>query len=268
MSELLESIDARGVATLTLNRPERRNAFDDAVIAAMTAALKRLDGQSSVRIVVLEGAGGSFCAGADLAWMQRVAEDDLEANVADAGALAELMYKLDHLSKPTVAAVDGPAYGGGVGLVACSDIAIASERASFRLSETRLGLIPAVIGPFVIRAIGARQARRYFMTGESISAARAKEIGLVHEVAAEGALTTVRDAIIEALLAGAPGAQAEAKALASWCEGRPIDSEVAAETARRIAARRASPEGKEGLSAFLEKRAPNWRADRNNPDVS
>ncbi|MGO9675367.1 MAG: enoyl-CoA hydratase-related protein, partial [Methylocella sp.] len=165
MSELLESIDARGVATLTLNRPERRNAFDDAVIAAMTAALKRLDGQSSVRIVVLEGAGGSFCAGADLAWMQRVAEDDLEANVADAGALAELMYKLDHLSKPTVAAVDGPAYGGGVGLVACSDIAIASERASFRLSETRLGLIPAVIGPFVIRAIGARQARRYFMTG-------------------------------------------------------------------------------------------------------
>ena len=268
MSQLLESIDARGVATLTLNRPERRNAFDDMLIAAMTSALKRLDGQFSVRIVVLEGAGGSFCAGADLAWMKRIAEDDLEANIADAHALAELMHKLDRLSKPTLAVIDGPAYGGGVGLVACSDIAIASARANFRLSETRLGLIPAVIGPFVIRAIGARQARRYFLTGESISAARAKEIGLVHEVAAEGALATARDAIIEALLVGAPGAQTEAKALASWCEGRPIDAEVAAETARRIAARRASPEGKEGLSAFLEKRAPNWRADRNSPDVS
>ncbi|VTZ50747.1 Methylglutaconyl-CoA hydratase [Methylocella tundrae] len=268
MSDLLESIDARGVATLTLNKPERHNAFDDGLIAAMTASLKRLDGQSAVRVVVLEGAGESFCAGADIAWMKRAAQDNFEANVADAGVLAELMQRLDLLSKPTVAVIGGPAYGGGVGLVACCDVAVASERARFCLSEARLGLIPAVVGPFVIRAIGARQARRYFLTAESISAPRAKEIGLVHEVVAEAALETARDMIIEALLAGAPGAQTEAKALASWCEGRPIDAKLARETARRIATRRASPEGKEGLSAFLGKRLPAWRTDRNNPDVS
>jgi methylglutaconyl-CoA hydratase len=268
MSGLLESIDARGVATLTLNRPERHNAFDDALIAAMTSSLTRLDGQRGVRIVVLEGAGESFCAGADIAWMKRLAEDNFEANVADARALAELMHRLDLLSKPTVAVIRGAAYGGGVGLVACSDVAIASDRANFRLSEAKLGLIPAVIGPFVIRAIGARQARRYFLTAEQISVSRAKEIGLVHEVFAEGALEAARDATIEALLSCAPGAQADAKSLVSWCVGRPIDSELARETARRIAMRRASLEGREGVTAFLEKRAPNWRADGIDPDVS
>jgi methylglutaconyl-CoA hydratase len=268
MSGLLESIDARGVATLTLNRPERHNALDDALIAAMTSSLTRLDGQSGVRVVVLQGAGESFCAGADIAWMKRAGEHDFEANVADAGALAELMQKLDLLSKPTVAVISGAAYGGGVGLVACCDVAIASDRANFRLSEAKLGIIPAVIGPFVIRAIGARQARRYFLTAEQISASRAKEIGLVHEVFPEAALEKARDAIIEALLSCAPGAQAEAKSLVSWCEGRPIDAELARETARRIATRRASPEGREGLNAFLEKRAPNWRPVRIDPDVS
>ncbi len=268
MSGLLESIDARGVATLTLNRPERHNAFDDALIAAMTSSLTRLDGLSGVRVVVLEGAGESFCAGADIAWMKRAGEDDFEANVADAGVLAELMQSLDLLSKPTVAVISGAAYGGGVGLVACCDVAIASERANFRLSEAKLGLIPAVIGPFVIRAIGVRHARRYFLTAEQIPASRAKEIGLVHEVFADAELEAARDATIEALLSCAPGAQAEAKSLVSWCEGRPIDAELAQETARRIAARRASREAREGLSAFLEKRAPDWRSDRNNPDVS
>ncbi len=264
MAGLLESIDARGVATVTLNRPERHNAFDDALIAAMTLSLRRLDGQSGVRVVVLEGAGESFCAGADIAWMKRVAQQNFEANVADANALAELMQSLDLLSKPTVAVIKGAAYGGGVGLIACCDIAIASESVSFGLSEAKLGLIPAIIGPYVTRAIGARQARRYFLTAEKISVSRAKEIGLVHEVTTQAALEATRDAIIEALLSCAPGAQAEAKALVSWCVGHPIDVEVARETARRIATRRATPEGREGLNAFLEKRAPNWRTDRNN----
>jgi len=268
MSALLESIDGRGVATLTLNRPERHNAFDDALIAAMTAALKRLDGESGVRAVVLESFGASFCAGADIAWMKRAAEDSFEANAADAGALAELMQRLDLLSKPTLCLVQGPALGGGVGLVACCDIAIASERAAFRLSETRLGLIPAVVGPYVIRAIGARQARRYFLTAESISAKRAKEIGLVHETVTDGALGTERNKLIEALLSGAPGAQAEAKALISTCQGRPIEAGLIQETARRIAVRRASPEGREGLSAFLEKRAPAWCRDLDGRNVS
>ncbi len=268
MSDLLESIDARGVATLTLNRPQRHNAFDDALIAALTATLKRLDGQSGVRIVVLEGAGENFCAGADLAWMKRAGLNDFEANLADAEALAELMHSLDSLSKPTIAVIRGKVYGGGVGLVACCDVALASDKAIFCLSEARLGLIPAVIAPFVIRAIGARQARRYFMTAESYSAARANELGLVHEVMAEADLEPARDALIEALLSCAPGAQREAKALASFCAGRPIDAALARETARRIATRRASSEAREGLGAFLEKHLPSWRVDRNKSDVS
>lgn len=262
MDDLLESIDARGVATLTLNRPDRRNALNEALIAHMTDALCRLDARSDVRVVVLTGNGPNFSAGADIEWMQRMAGDTPENNEADADALARLLRALDRLSKPTIAVVHGAAYGGGVGLVACCDIVIASEGASFCLSEVRLGVIPAVIGPFVIRSIGARQARRFVLTAEVISAEQAREIGLVHEAAPEQNLPTARDRVIEALLNGAPGAQAEAKALIFLCHGRSIDDELMREAARRLAARRASPEGREGLSAFLEKRSPAWRADR------
>jgi methylglutaconyl-CoA hydratase len=254
------SVDARGVARLTLNRPERHNAFDDVLIADLTAALDRFAADNAVRVVVLAAVGKSFSAGADLEWMRRVAGYDRAANAADAAALARLMHTLDRLGKPTIALVQGAAYGGGVGLVACCDIAIATENARFCLSEVRLGLIPAVISPYVINAIGARQARRYFVSAEVIHATRAAEIGLVHEVViGADELAASAEAVLAALLTGAPQAQAEAKDLVFLCEGRAVDAELRAQTGARIAGRRASNEGREGLAAFLEKREPVWR---------
>lgn len=259
MSDLLQSIDARGVATLTLNRPERHNAFDDALVAELTETLRGLNERGDVRIVMICGSGRSFSAGGDIGWLKRMAAATHEENLADAEALARLMLTLDGLTKPTIAYVHGAAYGGGVGLAACCDIVIATERASFCLSEAKLGIIPAAIGPFVLRAIGARHARRFVLTAEVISAQLAREIGLVHEVASDKEAPALRDKIIGALLACAPGAQAEAKSFLSYCEGRAIDGRLAGESARRLAARRASKEGLEGLSAFLEKRLPPWR---------
>jgi methylglutaconyl-CoA hydratase len=264
MGDLLQSIDARGVATLTLNRPNRRNAFDEALVAHMTDALRRLDERRDVRVVILAGSGPSYCAGADVEWMRRAAQDTLEANEADAIALFELLRTLDRLSKPTIALVHGGAYGGGVGLVACCDIAIASESARFCLSEVKLGVIPAVVGPFVIRSIGIRQARRFFLTAEVILAEDALAMGLVHQVVPENALGPSRDRMLDALLLGAPGAQAEAKSLIRLCEAHPIDVDLMQETARSLAARRASAEGQEGLSAFLAKRPPTWRTEQDN----
>lgn len=259
MTALIEAVADTGVATLTFNRPDRHNAFDDAMVAELTAALTRLGQDPAVRVVVLEAAGRSFSAGADLDWMRRAAGQGEAENVDDALALAGLMRTLDRLPRPTVAVVQGAAYGGGVGLVACCDVAIAAERASFCLSEVRLGLIPAAISPYVIQAIGARQARRWFVTAEAFPAARALEVGLVHEVVPQEGLAAARDAVLAALLGGAPEAQAESKALVFLCEGRPVDEALGAETARRIAARRASAEGREGIAAFLERRAPAWR---------
>ena len=260
MPALLVETDPRGVAHLVLNRPERHNAFDDSLISELTEALLELAADSSVRAVVLRGAGRSFSAGADLDWMRRVAEYSEAANREDAAALALLMHTLDRMPKPTLALVQGAAYGGGVGLVACCDIAIATDDAKFSLSEVRLGLIPAVISPYVIGAIGARQARRYFQTAEVISAARAREIGLVHEVVPAADLTARGDLLLATLLEAAPGAQAEAKDLVFLCDASPADEKLLAETGRRIAARRASAEGREGLAAFLEKRTPAWRS--------
>jgi methylglutaconyl-CoA hydratase len=257
MSELLVETDSRGVAQLVLNRPERHNAFDDALIAQLTNALVEVGGDAAVRVVVLRGAGRSFSAGADLDWMRRVAGYGEKANREDAAALALLMHTLDRLPKPTVALVQGAAYGGGVGLVACCDIAIASEDARFSLSEVKLGLIPAVISPYVIKAIGARQARRYFQSAEVIGAARAREIGLVHEVVPAAALAACGEAMVETLLQAAPGAQVAAKDLVFLCNGG-VDERLLTETGRRIAAQRASTEGREGLAAFLEKRKPSW----------
>lgn len=262
MSHLLESIDRRGVVTLTLNRPARRNALDEALIASLTGALQRLDAAPAARVVVLTGAGGNFCAGGDIEWMKRLAGSAADANEADALALARLLQTLDGLSKPTIAIAHGAVYGGGVGLVVCCDIALATDNATFSLSEVKLGLIPAVIGPYVARAIGTRQARRLSVTAEVVDAERAAAIGIVQEFAPEAETRVLCDRVIEALLLGAPGAQAEAKALMRFYEGRPIDAQLMNESARRLAARRASPEAREGLNAFLEKRAPAWRPVR------
>jgi len=246
------------VATVTLNRPEIHNAFDETLIAALTAAFVSLDDNDDVRVVVLAGAGKSFCAGADLSWMKRMAAFGKDENLADANALAAMLRVVYALSKPTIARVSGAAYGGGVGLVAACDIAIAVPDATFALSEAKLGLIPATIGPYVIEAIGARQARRYFLTAERFDASEARRIGLVHEVVAADALDARIDAMIATLRAPGPAAQLECKALIRGVAHRPIDDDVIDGTAQHIAAVRASPEGREGVAAFLGKRKPAW----------
>jgi methylglutaconyl-CoA hydratase len=246
------------IATVTLNRPEIHNAFDETLIAALTAAFVSLDDNDEVRVVVLAAAGRSFCAGADLNWMKRMAGFGKDENLADANALAAMLRTLYALSKPTIARVSGAAYGGGVGLVAACDIALAVPEATFALSEAKLGLIPATIGPYVIEAIGARQARRYFLTAERFDAAEARRIGLVHEVVDTDALDARIDAVAATLLAAGPAAQLECKALIRGVAHRPIDDDVIAGTARHIAAVRASPEGREGVAAFLGKRKAAW----------
>lgn len=255
---ILTTIDGRGLATLTMNRPELHNAFDDALITALTAELRRLEANESVRVVILAASGRSFSAGADLAWMRRMADYTREENLTDALGLAELMRTLATLRKPTIAAVQGAAYGGGVGLVACCDVAIASRRAAFCLSEVKLGLIPAVISPYVVEAMGPRAARRYFQSAEAFNADEAHRLGLVHEVVAEEELPAAVERLAAALLANGPHAMAAAKELVARVASGPIDGALIRDTAERIADTRASAEGKEGLSAFLEKRKPAW----------
>jgi|SRR6476469_8631943 len=250
-----------GVATVTLNRPEIHNAFDEALIAKLTETFVALDDDGDVRIVVLAGAGRSFCAGADLNWMKRMAAFGQDENLRDATALAAMLRALYALSKPTIARVHGAAYGGGVGLIAACDIAVAVPEATFALTEAKLGLIPATIGPYVIEAIGARQARRYFLTAERFDAAEALRIGLVHEVAASPQLDTRIGDLVGALRVAGPSAQLECKALIRGVAHRPIDADVISGTAGHIAAVRASPEGKEGVAAFLGKRRPAWLND-------
>ena len=254
------AIERQGpVGVVTMNRPERHNAFDDALIAELTEALRSMEAEDGVRLVVLSGAGRSFSAGADLNWMRRMAGFSLDENRRDAMGLAALMRTLAHFRKPTIARVHGPAYGGGVGLVACCDIAVASQHATFALSEAKLGLIPAVISPYVVAAIGERAARRYFLTAERFDAAEAWRLGLVHELAASDAdLDEKLGAIVDDLLLCSPAAQMEAKALIRAVAGRPVTSELIQDTAERIAKMRASPEGREGVSAFLEKRRAAW----------
>jgi methylglutaconyl-CoA hydratase len=247
-----------GVAVVALARPDVHNAFNEALIAELTVALKALDADPAVRVVVLAGQGRSFCAGADLHWMQRMATYSDAENRADAGALANMLATLDRMGKPTVARVHGAAYGGGVGLVACCDIAIAAQEATFALSETKLGLIPATIGPYVIAAIGARQARRYFLTAERFTAAEAFRIGLVHDIVPADAIDERLDTLIDALLVAGPRAQTAAKSLIRAVSVRPVDDEVIADTVERIAVVRASAEGREGVAAFLERRHPAW----------
>lgn len=248
------------VATITLNRPEIHNAFNDELIAKLTREFKLLAEDADVRAVVIAARGPSFCAGADLNYMRRTADYTEEENLADASALAEMLYLLDTLPKPTVALVQGAAIAGGVGLICACDIAIAARSATFSIAEVRLGLIPSVISPFVINAIGVRRASRYFLTGERIGAAEAERIGLVHDVVPDEALQACGDSFVKQLVRGGPKAQAEIKALIDAVRGRPIDAYLAAETSRRIARVRASAEAREGMSAFLEKRKPSWQA--------
>ncbi|MEO1015872.1 MAG: enoyl-CoA hydratase/isomerase family protein [Pseudomonadota bacterium] len=258
---LLVSIDKRGVATFTLNRPDVRNAFDEALIAAICDAFGRYGADDNVRAIVMTGAGKAFSAGADLNMMRRAAEASTDENKDDARRLAYMLQAINHCAKPVVARVNGPAMGGGVGLVAACDIAVAAEEAFFAFSEVRLGLIPAVISPFVVQAIRPQEARRWFLTGERFDAETAKRIGLVHMVSMGAQLDATVEGVLDNLLAGGPEAQREAKALINAVAYRPIDGKTMEDTATRIAHVRASAEGKEGIQSFLEKRTPGWVKD-------
>lgn len=260
MTALLQSIDAKGVATLTLNRPKKRNALDSELIGLLKDAVEQMGARADVRIITIDGAGDYFCAGGDIGSMIRVAQGSSYANEQDALALARMLQVVDTVPKPTIALAKGVVVGGGVGLLACCDIVIAADDASFSLSEVRLGLLPAIVAPFLIRAIGLRQLRRYAMTAERFSAGEAQRLGLVHRVTPRLEVGLAHATIIAELLRGAPDAQADAKSFFAECDGHGVEAELLREAAHRLAARRSSAEAQEGLSAFLEKRPPNWIA--------
>lgn len=256
---LIDSERRDGVQWLWLNRPTVNNAFDDRVIAQLTAALDAAATDDGVRAVVLGGRGRHFSAGADFHWMQRMVELDHAGNVADAMALATLMRTLHELPKPTIGLVQGAAYGGAVGLACCCDIVLAADNASFCLSEVKLGLIPAVISPYVIAAMGARQAARWFLTAEVFDARQAQAIGVAHEVVPVAELATRAEALLATLRNNGPQAVRAAKQLIRDVSGRPINDDLLLLTAGRIAGIRVGAEGQEGLRAFLGKREPAWR---------
>jgi methylglutaconyl-CoA hydratase len=248
----------QGVGIIWLNRPELRNAFNDDMIAELTGALKALEADAAIRAVVLAGAGPAFCAGADLNWMKRMSGYSFAQNHADAMGMAGMLNTLYTLKKPTVARVHGACFAGGVGLVAACDIAIAAYEAEFCLSEVKLGLIPATISPYVLRAMGERAARRYFLSAERFPAAEAYRIGLVNDIAPANELDARIDELLEQLLSCGPEAQALSKDLIRAIAGGAITPDMISDTASRIAAARASAEGREGVAAFLEKRKPVW----------
>ncbi len=257
----LEERQPGGIARLTLARPEVHNAFNDDLIEKLSACLEGLATDKSVRAVVLAAQGKSFSAGADLNWMKRMAGYDEARNLADARALAGLMRRLNDLPKPTVALVQGSAFGGGVGLIACCDIVLAVPEAIFALTEVRLGLIPAVISPFVAAAIGTRAARRYFLTAERMTAVQARDLGLVHEVVPADKLESRGAEILASLAKAGPESLAAAKDLLFCVAGRSGDPAIDEETARRIAKTRGGAEAREGIGAFLEKRKPAWTGE-------
>lgn len=251
-------ISTQGVARLTLNRPQKRNAFDDEVIQELLAALAEVESDETAWCMVLEAEGDHFSAGADLAWMRRMAQYTEAENLSDAKALAHLMQSLNGLSKPTIARVQGAAMGGAVGLVSCCDIVVAATNARFCLSEVKLGLIPATISPYVIAAIGARAARRYFLSAEVFNAHVALSLGLVSEVCEPDALDSAVAQLIEQLQQNGRRAMRAAKQLVADVDGAPFSEALIADTCERIAKIRVSEEGQEGLGAFLEKRKPAW----------
>lgn len=258
MYATLEIERTGAVATIWMNRPDLHNAFNAQLIGDLTAACRELDGDPLLRVVVLAGRGKSFSAGADLNWMKAAGEASEDENFADAVRLAGMLRTLSEMSKPTIARVQGAALGGGMGLACACDICIAADRALFATSEVKFGIIPATISPYVIRAIGERQAYRYFQTAERISAMRAAELGLVHEVVANEQLDVKVQEVVGALLEGGPKSQAAAKELIRAVANRPIDDAVVEDTARRISTLRVTPEAREGLDAFLSKRPAAW----------
>lgn len=259
---LILEMNKKGVATLTLNRPERHNAFNEKVIAELHEAATFLDNHKSIRAVVLRGNGKSFSAGADLDWMERAAGFSKKENQADAENLSEMLHALNTLSKPVIVLAHGAVMGGGTGLVACADIVFSTPEATFAFSEVRLGLIPATISPYVIAAIGARQARRYMLTGEKFDGRVAQSLGLVHQlVPFADDLPAIAEAFIEkSILPAGPEAVAATKVLIREVSGRPIDTELRKKTAQKIAEVRTGKEAREGLAAFFEKRDPDWMA--------
>ena len=249
------------VATIWMNRPDLHNAFDEILIAELTAACIALDEDDDIRVVILAGRGKSFSAGADLNWMKRAANNGLDDNLNDARALAHMLRTLAEMKKPTIARIQGAALGGGMGLAAACDIAVASTKAVFATSEVKFGIIPSAISPYVLRAIGARQAYRYFQSAERIDAHRALDIGLVHETVEPEQLDAKISDIVDSLLQGGPLSQAAAKDLIRTVNGRPINDTLVDDTAHRIAHLRATPEAREGIAAFLDKRQPSWMGE-------
>lgn len=246
------------VAQITLDNPDKRNAFDDTIIASLTEAFEKAGNDDSVRIVVLQATGKHFSAGADLNWMRAMGKLDAQQNRDDALKLARLMQAIDQCPKPVIARVQGAAFGGALGLICAADMAVAADNARFCLSEVKLGIVPAVISPYVVRAMGARQANRYFMTAEVIPASKAVALGLAHEVVPESELDEAVNSLITALLSAGPRAQIEARNLIARVSDGPIDQSMLNDTADLIARLRTGEEGQEGLSAFLEKRTANW----------
>jgi methylglutaconyl-CoA hydratase len=259
MSLVTTTTDARGVATLTLNRPEKHNALDGATMRDLDAALAAVDGDASIRVVVLTGAGASFCAGADIGHMRSMMNASEEQNVEDALLLARCLRSLDELDRPVIARVNGNVFGGGVGLVACADIAIGAASARFALTEVRLGIVPAAISPYVVTAIGNREARRLFLTAAPFDAEAACKLGLLHFVAPPDQLDAAVEGQVDLLLRGGPQALRAAKNLVRRVTQFTDRNVLGDENARLLARLRVSPEGKEGLSAFLERRTPQWR---------
>jgi methylglutaconyl-CoA hydratase len=260
MSDILHAVDSQGIATITLNRPDRHNAFDDALLKELRDTIRAFGQNRKVRVVVLGAAGKSFSAGADLNWMRRMAGYSEQENYQDALAMAEFFMELATLPKPVVGCVQGPALGGGVGLVAACDIVVAAESAWFSLSEVKIGLIPAVVSPYIIRAIGDRAARRYSLTGERFSAAEALQLGLIDTVVEASDLSTGVSAVCRTLLGNSPAAMAAVKTKLSFSTAADM-REQGIYTAKCIAEIRVSKEGQEGLAAFLEKRKPSWVND-------
>ena len=258
MSQNLSITQTGAVARITLTQPEIRNAFSDEVIAEITAAFRTAGERPDVRAIVLAAQGPAFCAGANLNWMRRMADYTREENIQDAGLLAEMLRVIYECPKPTIARVQGDVYAGGVGLVACCDIAISADTVHYCLSETKIGLIPATISPYVIRAMGARAAHRYFLTAERFNAAEALRIGFVHEVVAHDQLDAKVGEVLKALLGASPNAVQAAKKLVQDVAEREINAELIAKTVEGIADIRSSEEGREGVQAFLAKRKPSW----------
>ncbi|EGQ8447108.1 gamma-carboxygeranoyl-CoA hydratase [Vibrio alginolyticus] len=256
--DVLWHVDDNGVATITLNRAAKHNAFDACTIDLLIHRLDYLALRTDVRCLVLRSNGKHFSSGADLNWMQSMADSTRQDNFVDAQNLARLMETLDSFPQPTIAVVQGSAYGGALGLICCSDIAIASQSAKFCLSEVKLGLVPATIAPYVMRAMGNRQARRYILSGEVISAEDAERFGIVHEVKEAKQLENAVDSVIKTLLLNSPDAMRKAKTLCHQCHQNPIDQQLIHYTSKLIADIRVSPQGQDGLQAFLEKRNPSW----------